>query len=203
MVMQIMAFVGSPRKGSNVDCLIDRVIEGACSRGDAAVQKVYLYEADIKNCIGCLACTALKGSQDCPLRDDMAGILARMTQADCFIFGTPNYVHSMSAGLVNFFCRMQPLIKMDIIRDSSGAIIDAHATTAISGKRATVVVSQGDFSYTQSALIFRALDSNMRDFQLKKIAEVFSAGNLERAAVKDKEADMQAAFASGVKLAGV
>ena len=29
-----MAFVGSPRKGSNVDCLIDKVIEGAGSRGD-------------------------------------------------------------------------------------------------------------------------------------------------------------------------
>ncbi len=203
MIMQIMAFVGSPRKGSNVDCLIDRAIEGLCSRGDAAVEKIYLYESDIKSCIGCLACTAFKGSQDCPLKDDMAGILARMMQADGFIFGTPNYVHSMSAGLVNLFCRMQPLIKMNIIRDSTGAIIDAHATTAINGKRALIVVSQGDFSYTQSALIFRALDSNMRDFQLKKVAEVFSAGNLERAAVKDKETDMQAAYAAGVKLAGI
>ena len=201
--MQIMAFVGSPRKGSNVDCLIDRVIEGLYSRSEAAVEKIYLFEADIKYCTGCLACTAFKGSQDCPLKDDMAVILTRMKQADGFIFGTPNHVHSMSAGLVNLFCRMQPLIKMEIIRDSLGAIIDAHATSAISGKRAVMVVSQGDFSYTQSALIFRALDSNARDFQLKKVAEVFSAGNLERAAVKDKEADMQAAFAAGVKLAGL
>ena len=202
-VMKIMAFIGSPRKGSNVDCLIDKVIEGVHSTADAAVEKVYLYDADIKNCTGCLACTALKGAQECPLKDDMAGILTRMTQADGFIFGTPNHVHSMSAGLVNLFCRMQPLIKMEIFRDSTGAIIDARSTTAISGKRAVVVVSQGDFSYTQSALIFRALDSNARDFQLKKVAEVFSAGNLERAAVKDKEADMQAAFAAGVKLAGI
>jgi hypothetical protein len=43
----------------------------------------------------------------------------------------------------------------------------------------------------------------MRDFQLKKVAEVFSAGNLERAAVKDKQADLQAAFAAGIKLAGI
>ncbi len=201
--MKIMAFVGSPRKGSNVDCLIDKVIEGACSRACASVEKVYLYEANIKSCTGCLACTAFKGSQACPLKDDMAGILERMTQADGFIFGTPNHVHSMSAGLVNLFCRMQPLIKMEIVRDSSGAIIDAHSTTAIKGKRAVIVVSQGDFSFTQSALIFRALDSNARDFQLKKVAEVFSAGNLERAAVKDKPADLQAAFAAGVKLSGI
>ena len=146
--MKIMAFVGSPRKGSNVDWLIDKVIEGACSRGDAAVEKVYLYEADIKSCTGCLACSALKGSLECPLKDDMAGILARMTQADGFIFGTPNHVHSMSSGMVNLFCRMQPLIKMEIVRDGSGAITDVHATTAINGKRAVMVVSQGDFSYT-------------------------------------------------------
>jgi len=199
--MQIMAFVGSPRKGSNVDLLIDKVIEGAGSRGDISVEKVYLYEANIKSCTGCLACTSLKGSQECPIKDDMSGVLERMTHADGFIFGTPNHVHSMSAGLVNFFCRMQPLIKMDVIRDSSGAIIGAEATTAVSGKRAVVVVSQGDFSYTQSALIFRALDSNVRDFQLKKVAEIFSAGNLERAAVTGKPLDLQAAFAAGVKLA--
>jgi multimeric flavodoxin WrbA len=203
MVMKIQAFVGSPRKGSNVDCLIDKVIEGAASRVDCDAEKVYLYESDIKNCIGCLACTALKGGLECPLKDGMPGILSRMAQADGFIFGTPNHVHSMSAGLVNLFCRMQPLIKMEIVRDSSGAIVDARSTTAISGKRAVMVVSQGDFSYTQSALIFRALDSNARDFQLKKVAEVFSAGNLEHAAVNEKQADLQAAFAAGVKLAGI
>jgi multimeric flavodoxin WrbA len=201
--MNIMAFVGSPRKGSNVDFLIDQVIEGAGSRGEISVEKVYLYDADIKSCTGCLACTALKGSQACPLQDDMHGILDRMTRADGFIFGTPNYVHSMSAGLVNFFCRMQPLIKMEVLHDASGAIIGANASTSVSGKRAVVVVSQGDFSYTQSALIFRAVDSNMRDFQLKKVAEVFSAGNLERAAVKEKQADLQAAFAAGIKLAAI
>jgi|GEM_PF-399187 len=201
--MKLMAFVGSPRRGSNTDLLIDSAIAGAQSLGTMEVEKIYLYDADIKTCTGCLACTALKGSQPCPLQDAMDAVLCRMEQADAFIFGTPNHVHSMSAGLVNLFCRMQPLIKMDIIRDAAGAIIGADATTRINGKRAVVIVSQGDFSYTQSALIFRALDSNMRDFQLKKIAEVFSAGNLERAAVQDKPADLAAAFAAGAKLPGM
>ena len=201
--MKLMAFVGSPRRGSNTDLLIDRAIAGAQSLGTIDAEKIYLYEADIKTCTGCLACTALKGSQPCPLKDAMDAVLCRMEQADAFIFGTPNHVHSMSAGLVNLFCRMQPLIKMDVIRDAFGVIIGADATTRIKGKGAVVIVSQGDFSYTQSALIFRALDSNMRDFQLKKIAEVFSAGNLERAAVNDKPADLAAAFAAGAKLAGM
>jgi multimeric flavodoxin WrbA len=201
--MQLMAFVGSPRPGSNTDVLIDAVIEGVKSTAPSvAAEKIYLYSAGIKLCTGCLACTALRGSLECPLQDDMAGILARMRAADLFVFGTPNHVHSMSAGLTNLFCRMQPLIHMTIQRDASGAIIGADATTLVRGKRAAVVVSQGDFSPSRSALLLRALESNMRDFQLKLVAEVFSTGNLEKAHVRSKTADLQAAFAAGVRLAG-
>jgi len=200
--MKVLAFVGSPRKGSNVDTLIDKVIEGLRSRTDAAVEKIYLYEADIKPCIGCLACTALKGGQDCPLQDDMDCILAAMQDADALIFGTPDHVHSMSAGLTNLFCRMQPLIKMTVVRDDTGKIISAESTTLVSDKRAVVVVSQGDFSPSQSALVLRALDSNMKDFRLKKVAEVLSTGNLEKAQVKNKPHDLQQAFEAGVRLAG-
>jgi multimeric flavodoxin WrbA len=198
--MKIMAFIGSPRKNSNVDTLIDKVIEGAKSKINAEVEKIYLYEADIKNCTGCLACTAFKGGQECPLKDDMAGILQRMIKADLLIFGSPNHVHSMSAALTNLFCRMQPLIKMQAIKDESGKILSATATTLISGKKAVMVASQGDFSPSASALLLRALDSNLKDFRLKKVAEVFSTGNLETANVKNKEADLQQAFEAGIKL---
>lgn len=200
--MKVMAFIGSPRKGSNVDVLTDKVIEGLRSRTEAQVEKIYLYEADIKMCTGCLACTALKGGQPCPLQDDMSRILADMQSADGFIFGTPNHVHSMSAGLTNLFCRMQPLIKMTVERDAAGKVISASSTTLISGKRAVAVVSQGDFSPSQSALLLRALDSNIKDFKLIKVAEVFSTGNLERAQVKDKAYDLEQAFNAGVRLAG-
>ena len=198
--MKIMAFVGSPRKGSNIDTLIDKVIEGAKSKIEAEVEKIYLYESNIKNCTGCLACTAFRGGQECPLKDDMAGILQRMIKADMLIFGSPNHVHSMSAALTNLFCRMQPLIKMQAIKDESGKILSATATTLISGKKAVMVASQGDFSPSASALLLRALDSNLKDFRLKKVAEVFSTGNLEIANVKNKEADLQQAFEAGVKL---
>lgn len=201
--MQLMAFVGSPRRGSNVDSLIDKVIEGAKSKAAIDVEKIYLYEADIKNCFGCLACTAMKGGKDCPLHDDMAGILKRMLDAHMFIFGSPNHVHSMSAALTNLFCRMQPFIKMEVIRDASGKIISADSKTLIAGKKAVMVVSQGDFSPSQSALLLRAIDSNFKDFKLKKVAEVFSAGNLEKAQVMSKEADLKLAFDAGAKLAAL
>ena len=58
-----MAFVGSPRKGSNVDILIDKVIEGVQSKTAAEVEKIYLYQANIKDCNACGLCSPLDGKQ--------------------------------------------------------------------------------------------------------------------------------------------
>jgi multimeric flavodoxin WrbA len=198
--MKIMAFVGSPRKGSNVDTLIDKVIEGAKSTTNPEVEKIYLYKADIKDCNACGLCSPLQGSKDCPIDDDMPGILQRMIEADAFIFGTPNHVHTMTAAMTNFWARLQPLGKMEVIKDDAGKIIGGKSTPLIRGKKAVMVVSQGDFSPSASALLLRVLDSNLKDFQLKKVGEVFSTGNLEKAQVKNKEHDLQLAFRIGQQL---
>jgi NAD(P)H-dependent FMN reductase len=201
--MKIMAFMGSPRKGSNVDILIDKVIEGAKSKTDVDAEKIYLYEADIKYCTGCGAHTVLQGGKGCPLKDDMAGILKRMQEADAFVLGSPNHGHTISAAMTNFIARMMPLLKMHVERDDSGEIIDAEARPLIRGKKAVMVVSQGDFTPSASALLLRVLDSNIKDFHLKKVGEVFSTGNLQRAQVKDKQDDLNLAFETGVRLAAV
>ena len=201
--MKVMAFVGSPRKGSNVDILMEKVIEGAQSKTDVEVEKIYLYKADIKNCNACGLCSPLMGSKDCPINDDMPGILNRMLEADAYIFGTPNHVHTMTSAMTNFWARLQPLGKMEVIRDDSGKIIGGKSKPLIMGKKAVMVVSQGDFSPSASALLLRVLDSNIKDFQLKKIGEVFSTGNLEKAQVKNNENDLTLAFTIGQRLAGV
>ncbi len=198
--MKIMAFVGSPRNKSNVDILIDSVLDGARSVSEADIDKIYLYGADIKNCTGCLACTALKGCKECPLQDEMPSILNKMVEADAFVFGSPNHCHTISSGLTNLFCRMQPLLKMNIIKDTEGNIVGADSHSLIDAKKAIMVVSQGDFSPSASALILRILDSNFRDFKLKKAGEVFSMGNLEKGQVIHKKEELQAAFEAGKKL---
>ena len=45
------------------------------------------------------------------------------------------------------------------------------------------------------------MDDNIKDFQMKKVGEVFSMFNLEKGSVKDKPADLNLAFAMGVRLA--
>jgi len=198
-----MAFVGSPRKGGNTDTLIDKVIEGARSKTTVEVEKIYLYEANIKYCTACGLHTVLKGSKECPLDDDMKGILKRMEQADAFIFGSPNHGRTISAAMTNFIARMMPLLKMEVTRDTSGTIIDAKSKPLVQGKRAVMVVSQGDPWPTSSSLVLKILDDNIKDFQMRKVGEVFSMFNLEMGAVKNKKPDLDQAFAMGVRLAMV
>jgi len=199
--MKIMAFVGSPRKGGNTDILIDKVIEGAKSKTEIEVEKIYLYEANIKYCTACGAHTVLKGSKECPLDDDMKGILKRMEQADAFIFGSPNHGRTISAAMTNFIARMMPLLKMEVKRDASGNIIDAETKPLVRGKKAVMVVSQGDPWPASSSLVLKILDDNIKDFQMKKVGEVFSMFNLEKGAVKEKKADLDQAFNTGVRMA--
>lgn len=195
-----MAFVGSPRKGSNTDILIDKVIAGARSKADIEVKKIYIYDAHINYCNGCGAHTVFGGGKACPLKDDMAGILKRMQEADGFIFGSPNHGRTISAGMTNFFARMMPLLKMHVERDDADNIIHAEARPLIRGKKAVIVVSQGDFSPSSSALVLLVMQANLRDFQLRQVGEVFSTGNLQRAQVTDKQNDLNQAFGAGVRL---
>jgi len=143
------------------------------------------------------------GSKDCPLTDGMQEILNRIISSDAFIFGTPNHVHSMSPMLVNLFSRMQPLVKMKVLKDNDGKIIGGESQSLVSGKKSVMVVSQGDTSPSASALILRAIDSNIKDFKMKKTGEVLSTGNLEKAQVKNNEQDLNLAFTLGQRLAGL
>lgn len=199
--MKLMAFVGSPRKGSNTDLLVDRVIEGAASVAALEPEKLYLYDLDIGYCTACGAHTVFQGGKDCPLRDDMAPILERMKRADAFVFATPNHGRTVSAAMTNFFARMMPLLKMHVEHDTQGNIVHAEARPLIRGKKALSIVSQGDFSPSSSALVLMVLDANIRDFQLQKAGEMLSTGNLQRAQVREKQADLDQAYGLGVRLA--
>lgn len=199
--MKLMAFIGSPRKGSNTDILVDKVIAGAVSKTSVEAEKVYLYDLDIKYCNACGAHTFFQGGKDCPLGDDMAPLLERMQQADAFIFGSPNHGRTISAAMTNFFARMMPLLKMHVEYDDTGTIVHAEARPLIKGKKAVSIVSQGDFSPSSSALVLMVLDANIRDFHLHKIGELLSTGNLQRSQVQEKPVDLTQAFEIGVRLA--
>ena len=104
MGKKVIVISASPRKGGNSDVLCDEFIKGAVEAGNEA-EKIFLREKEIKFCTGCGYCNT-NDYTECATNDDMAGILAKMINADVIVFSTPIYFYSMSGQMKTFIDRM-------------------------------------------------------------------------------------------------
>ncbi len=108
--MNLLAVVGSPRKGKATDTLVDRAIEGFISKApNCAVKKLNLIEYDIQFCKNCLACRDSKTKSPvakCSIRDDMDHIKEDLLKSDFLIFGTPVHMGYATAIMMTFLERI-------------------------------------------------------------------------------------------------
>jgi hypothetical protein len=108
--MNLLAIVGSPRKGKATDTLVDKAIEGAKSKDpNCNVKKINLIEHDIKFCKNCLACRDSKTEEPvarCSIRDDMDSINEDVLKSDCLILGTPVHMGFATGIMMTFMERL-------------------------------------------------------------------------------------------------
>lgn len=105
--MKILAFNSSPRKKrSNTNRILLPFLEGAKEAG-AETEIVYLYEKEIKPCLGCYNCW-LKTPGVCCQKDDMGELLPAMRRADVIAYATPLYVFGMTAQMKLLLDRIIP-----------------------------------------------------------------------------------------------
>ena len=195
--MKLTAIIGSPRKNSNTEILVDKVIEGCKSQGEAEVDKIFIADKKIEFCNGCLACMgSAPGELVCSIKDDMSEILQRMKESDAFVFGTPNHMRTISAMLLNFLCRMLPLLTFRAEYDAQGNRVEGEMSSIIKDKKAAMVISQGEKHFC-SSLVYEVLINNLRDFKLKNVGNVISLGNLSSGEAAEKTADLDKAFNLG------
>jgi multimeric flavodoxin WrbA len=90
--MKILGIMGSPRRGSNTDILLDVALHEAQKEG-FKVSKISLRNKKIAPCNGCMKCTR---TGRCVLKDDMQEVYEEMIQSDGIIWATPVYFWSMS-----------------------------------------------------------------------------------------------------------
>ena len=108
--MDLLAIVGSPRKGKATDTLVDKAIDGVRSRAPGCrVKKINLIEHDIRFCRNCLACRDSQ-TQDpvarCAIRDDMDDISEDILRSDSLILGTPVHMGYATAIMMAFLERI-------------------------------------------------------------------------------------------------
>ena len=108
--MNLLAIVGSPRKGKATDTLVDKAIEGIKSKSPKCnVKKLHLIDHDIQFCKNCLACRASKTKNPvakCSIRDDMDYIREDVLKSDSLIFGTPVHMGYATAIMMTFLERI-------------------------------------------------------------------------------------------------
>ena len=108
--MNLLAIVGSPRRGKATDTLVDKAIEGARSAAQSCnVKKLNLIDYDIRFCRNCLACRDSRTDEAvarCPIGDDMEQIAADVLNSDSLIFGTPVHMGYATAIMTTFLERI-------------------------------------------------------------------------------------------------
>ena len=108
--MNLLAIVGSPRKGKATDNLVAKAIEGVKSKSPKCrIKKINLIEHDIKFCKNCLACRDSKTNDPvakCSIQDDMDYIKEDVLNSDSLIFGTPVHMGYATAVMMTFLERI-------------------------------------------------------------------------------------------------
>lgn len=99
--MKCLGILAGPRKGHATDKLIDAVLAGVKERG-GEIEKISLYDYNIKPCTGCSACHDKKA---CVIKDDHHIILEKMDAADIVVFGSPAYWSNMTSEAKKFMDR--------------------------------------------------------------------------------------------------
>lgn len=104
---KVMIIDGGPRKGWNTDQLLAEAERGAREAG-AEVERIRLFNLDVKDCYGCMACKRVGNKTEglCAQRDDLRPILQKCYEADAIVIGSPIYFGSLTGQAHAFACRL-------------------------------------------------------------------------------------------------
>jgi len=105
MAKNVLILSTSLRPGSNSRILAAECEKGALDAGHR-VETVSLQGKDLRFCIGCFACHSTGA---CVLKDDVAGILPKVREADVLVFATPIYYYEMCGQMKTLLDRLNPL----------------------------------------------------------------------------------------------
>jgi len=103
--MKVLGIMGSPRRGSNTDILLDKALEGAVQAG-AEVEKVLISKLKITPCLEIYAC--LKDG-NCSIKDDMRDLYDKLVEADHVILASPIFFYGITAQAKALVDRSQAL----------------------------------------------------------------------------------------------
>jgi multimeric flavodoxin WrbA len=102
---KVLGIMGSPRRKSNTELLLDVALEGASQEG-ADTEKVIAYNLKISPCREIYACTK---DGNCPIKDDMQPLYDKLLKADHVAFASPIFFYGITSQAKSVVDRCQAL----------------------------------------------------------------------------------------------
>jgi multimeric flavodoxin WrbA len=103
--MKVLGIMGSPRRQSNTDILLDKALEGAKEAG-AEIEKVLVSKLKVSPCLEIYAC--LKDG-NCAIKDDMELLYKKLIEADHIVFASPIFFYGITSQAKAIIDRCQAL----------------------------------------------------------------------------------------------
>jgi multimeric flavodoxin WrbA len=130
--MKVLGIMGSPRRQSNTEILLDKALEGTREAG-AEVEKVLVSKLKISPCLEIYAC--LKDG-NCAIKDDMQLLYEKLLEADHIIFASPIFFYGITSQAKAIIDRCQALwVRRHVLgmgkedkRERRGVFISVGAT---------------------------------------------------------------------------
>jgi len=130
--MKVLGIMGSPRRQSNTEILLDKALEGARKAG-AEVEKVLVSKLKISPCLEIYACFK---DGNCAIQDDMQLLYEKLLEADHIIFASPIFFYGITSQAKAVIDRCQALwmrrhvlgIGKEDKRERRGVFISVGAT---------------------------------------------------------------------------
>jgi len=130
--MKILGIMGSPRRQSNTEILLDRALEGAGEAG-AEVEKVLVSKLKIAPCLEIYAC---RKDGNCAIKDDMQLLYKKLLEADHVILASPIFFYGITSQAKAIIDRCQALwVRKHVLgmgkedkRERRGVFISVGAT---------------------------------------------------------------------------
>jgi len=114
--MKVLGIMGSPRRRSNTEILLDRTLEGSRQMG-AEVEKLAVSELKVRPCLEIYAC--LKDGR-CAIKDDMQRVYEKLLEADHIAFASPIFFYGLTSQAKAIVDRCQALWVRRYVLDISG-----------------------------------------------------------------------------------
>lgn len=161
--MVALGLIASPRPSGNTATAVRDVLAGL-ELGGTSGEELFLPAEKILPIDDCQACIAAGG---CGLEDDFDWVMERVYAADLLVVGTPLYWYGPSGQLKLFLDRWSCLL------DREEEVFRAR----MRGKRAAIVVAQGERGFYEAAPCLQMLEWTFRYLDMPTVGRIVVVGH--------------------------